>query len=280
MTSSQVMVVTGATNGIGLITAHALAQHGARVVLVGRSSERLAMAVSHIQATNPDASVDTVCADLSVQRDVLAVASHIKSHYNRIDVLVNNAGAYFATRQRSSDGIEMTWALNHMAPFILTNELLDLFRQSAPARIITVSSMAHQSAKINFDDIQGERRYSGWAAYAQSKLANILFTYELADRLQESDITVNCLHPGFVATGFAQNNAGFMARAMAVLQRLFAITPEKGAETSIFLATSPSVAQITGRYFVESKAVASSPASYDVTSRRRLWEISTKLSRL
>lgn len=280
MTSSQVMVVTGATNGIGLITAHALAQHGARVVLVGRSPERLAMAVSHIQATNPDASVDTVCADLSVQRDVLAVASHIKSHYNRIDVLVNNAGAYFATRQRSSDGIEMTWALNHMAPFILTNELLDLFRQSAPARIITVSSMAHQSAKINFDDIQGERRYSGWAAYAQSKLANILFTYELADRLQESDITVNCLHPGFVATGFAQNNAGFMARAMAVLQRLFAITPEKGAETSIFLATSPSVAQITGRYFVESKAVASSPASYDVTSRRRLWEISTKLSRL
>lgn len=278
MTSSHVMVVTGATNGIGLITAHALAQQGARVVLVGRSPERLAMAVAHIQATNPDASLDTVCADLSVQRDVLAVASHIKSHYDRIDVLVNNAGAYFATRQRSSDGIEMTWALNHMAPFILTNELLDLFRQSAPARIITVSSMAHQSAKINFDDLQGERRYSGWAAYAQSKLANILFTYELADRLQQSDITVNCLHPGFVATGFAQNNAGFMAGAMAVLQRFFAITPEKGAETSIFLATSPSVAQVTGRYFVDSKAVASSPASYDVTTRRRLWEISTKLA--
>jgi NAD(P)-dependent dehydrogenase (short-subunit alcohol dehydrogenase family) len=273
------MVVTGATNGIGLITAQVLAATGARVVLVGRSEQRLAQAVAHIQSISPDAQIDTVCADLSVQHDVYAVANHIKTNYERIDVLINNAGAYYATRQLSADGIEMTWALNHMAPFILTNALLDLFRQSAPARIITVSSMAHQSATINFDDIQGERRYSGWNAYAQSKLANILFTYELADRLQQTDITVNCLHPGFVATGFAHNNHGFMANAMALLQRFFAITPEKGAETSVFLATSPAVSTVTGRYFVDSVAVASSKVSYDVTSRRRLWEHSQKLVR-
>jgi NAD(P)-dependent dehydrogenase (short-subunit alcohol dehydrogenase family) len=276
---SQVMVVTGATNGIGLITAQALAATGARVVLVGRSEQRLAQAVAHIQASTPDASLDMVCADLSVQHEVYTVANHIKANYKRIDVLINNAGAYYATRQLSADGIEMTWALNHMAPFVLTNALLDLLRQSAPARIITVSSMAHQSAKINFDDIQGAQRYSGWNAYAQSKLANILFTYELADRLQQTDITVNCLHPGFVATGFAQNNIGFMANAMALLQRFFAISPEKGAQTSVFLATSPSVNTVTGRYFVDSTAVASSKISYDVTSRRRLWELSQKLVR-
>ncbi|MFM7679748.1 MAG: SDR family NAD(P)-dependent oxidoreductase [Roseiflexaceae bacterium] len=248
-------------------------------MLVGRSAQRLAQAVAHIQASTPDAQLDTVCADLSVQHDVHLVATHIKAHFERIDVLINNAGAYYATRQLSADGIEMTWALNHMAPFVLTNALLDMFRQSAPARIITVSAMAHQFAKINFDDIQGERRYSGWRAYAQSKLANILFTYELADRLQQSDITVNCLHPGFVATGFAHNKQGFMANELALLQRFFAITHEKGAQTSIFLATSPSVNAVTGRYFVDSKAVASSHVSYDVTSRRRLWELSQKLVR-
>jgi len=279
MVASQVMVVTGATNGIGLITAQALAATGARVVIVGRSEQRLAQSVAQIQAHNPDAQLDAVCADLSVQHDVHLVANHIKATYERIDVLINNAGAYYATRQLSADGIELTWALNHMAPFILTNALLDMFRQSAPARIITVSSMAHQSARMNFDDIQGERRYSGWNAYAQSKLANILFTYELADRLQQTDITVNCVHPGFVATGFAHNNQGFMANAMAFLQRYFAISPEKGAETSIFLATSPTVNAVTGRYFVDSKAVPSSPVSYDVTSRRRLWELSQKLVR-
>jgi NAD(P)-dependent dehydrogenase (short-subunit alcohol dehydrogenase family) len=274
------MVVTGATNGIGLITAQVLAATGARVVLVGRSEQRLAQAVAHIQSISADAQLDTVCADLSVQHDVYAVANHIKTSYERIDVLINNAGAYYATRQLSADGIEMTWALNHMAPFILTNALLDLFRQSAPARIITVSSMAHQSATINFDDIQGERRYSGLERICSVETGEtFLFTYELADRLQQTDITVNCLHPGFVATGFAHNNHGFMANVMALLQRFFAITPEKGAETSVFLATSPSVNAVTGRYFVDSMAVASSKVSYDVTSRRRLWELSQKLVR-
>jgi len=275
----RIMVVTGATNGIGLVTARALAHTGATVVLVGRSVERLAMAVADIRASAPDAHLDTICADLSSQAEVLHVADTIKARYSRIDVLLNNAGAFFTQRQLSVDGIEMTWALNHMAPFILTTALLDLFRSSAPARIITVSSMAHQAAQINFADVEGAKRFSGWNAYGQSKLANILFTYELADRLQQSDITVNCLHPGFVATGFAHNNTGFVAWANGLLQRYFAVSPEKGAETSIFLATSPTVAQITGRYFVDCNAVASARQSYDITSRRRLWELSQQMLR-
>lgn len=281
MTDQQrVMIVTGATNGIGRVTAHVLAQTGATVVLVGRSQERLARTTDEIRVDTPHARLDTICADLSTQAEVIAVADTIKSRYDRIDVLLNNAGAFYTQRQISVDGIEMTWALNHMAPFLLTNALLDLFRASAPARIITVSSMAHQAARMNFADIEGAVRFSGWNAYAQSKLANILFTYELADRLQQTDITVNCLHPGFVATGFAHNNTGVVAWANGILQRYFAVSPEKGAETSIFLATSPSVAQVTGRYFVDCNAVSSAPQSYDVTSRRRLWEMSLQMTRV
>lgn len=277
MTAQQpIMVVTGATNGIGFVTAQALAATGAHVVLVGRSQARLADAVATIQATHPGVQLASICADLSVQSEVLQLAETIKSRYQRLDVLINNAGAYFVKRQLSADGIEMTWALNHLAPFILTTALLPLLRASAPARVITVSSAAHQAATMNFDDLEGAKRYSGWTAYCQSKLANILFTYELADRLQQTDITANCLHPGFVATGFAHNNTGWFAQLNGVLQRFFAVPPEKGAETSIFLATSPTVEQVTGRYFVDCKAVPSSDRSYDVTSRRRLWEISQR----
>ena len=277
MSERRVMIVTGATNGIGFVTAKELARKGAHVVLVARSQERLNHAVSQIQASCADASLNTICADLSSQREVIRVAETLKSAYAHIDVLVNNAGAYFTSRQLSVDGIEMTWALNHMAPFLLTTSLLDTLRASAPARVITVSSMAHSWATINFDDLQGAQRFSGWSAYGQSKLANILFTYELADRLQQSEVTVNCLHPGFVATGFAHNNAHWFAQVNGLLQKLFAVSPEKGAETSIFLASDPSVAQVTGRYFVDCKAVPSSKISYDVTSRRRLWEVSQKM---
>ena len=277
MSERRVMVVTGATNGIGFVTAKELARQGAHVVLVARAQDRLDHAVAQIQSSCADASLSTICADLSSQRDVLRVADTLKSSHAHIDVLVNNAGAFFTTRQLSVDGIEMTWAVNHMAPFLLTTSLLDTLRASAPARVITVSSMAHMGAKMDFDDLQGERRFSGLRAYAQSKLANILFTYELADRLQQAEVSVNCLHPGFVATGFAHNNSGLFAQFNGLLQKLFAVSPEKGAETSIFLASDPSVAHITGRYFINSKAVPSSKISYDVTSRRRLWEVSQKL---
>lgn len=272
MNSEKIMIVTGATSGIGLITARGLAADATRVVLVGRSAPRLAAAVALIAQQVPNAQLDTIHVDLSSQAGVLAAADIIKQRYDRIDVLVNNAGAFFADYQLSVDGIEMTWALNHMAPFLLTTELIDLFRASAPARIITVSSAAHQGAKINFDDLEGKKRYSGWQAYAQSKLANIMFTYELANRLHDSDVTANCLHPGFVATSFAQNNTGWLAKVFAVMQRLAAISPEQGAETSIYLAQRDDVANITGRYFVKCNPVVSSDASYDITAQRRLWQ--------
>ena len=276
-TQEKIMIVTGATGGIGLITARELAAIGAKVVLVGRSAARLADAVALITQQTPDAQLDTIQADLSSQAEVCAVADTIKQRYDHIDVLINNAGAYYTTHQLSVDGIEMTWALNHMAPFLLTTQLLDLLRASAPARIITVASAAHQGATIDFDDLEGKKRFSGWKAYGQSKLANIMFTYELANRLLESDVTANCLHPGFVATGFAQNNAGWFAKFFAVMQRYMAITPEQGAETSIFLARSDSVVTTTGRYFDKCKPVPSSKVSYDVTTQRRLWQLSQNM---
>lgn len=276
-TQEKIMIVTGATGGIGLITARELAATGAKVVLVGRSAARLADAVALITQQTPDAQLDTIQADLSSQAEVCAVADTIKQRYDHIDVLINNAGAYYTTHQLSVDGIEMTWALNHMAPFLLTTQLLDLLRASAPARIITVASAAHQGATIDFDDLEGKKRFSGWKAYGQSKLANIMFTYELANRLLESDVTANCLHPGFVATGFAQNNAGWFAKFFAVMQRYMAITPEQGAETSIFLARSDSVVTTTGRYFDKCKPVPSSKVSYDVTTQRRLWQLSQNM---
>lgn len=276
-TQEKIMIVTGATGGIGLITARELAATGAKVVLVGRSAARLADAVALITQQTPDAQLDTIQADLSSQAEVCAVADTIKQRYDHIDVLINNAGAYYTTHQLSVDGIEMTWALNHMAPFLLTTQLLDLLRASAPARIITVASAAHQGAIIDFDDLEGKKRFSGWKAYGQSKLANIMFTYELANRLLESDVTANCLHPGFVATGFAQNNAGWFAKFFAVMQRYMAITPEQGAETSIFLARSDSVVTTTGRYFDKCKPVPSSKISYDVTTQRRLWQLSQNM---
>jgi NAD(P)-dependent dehydrogenase (short-subunit alcohol dehydrogenase family) len=276
-TQEKIVIVTGATGGIGLITARELAATGARVVLVGRSEARLADAVALITQQTPNAQLDTIQADLSSQAEVLAVANTIKQRYDHIDVLINNAGAYFTEQQFSVDGIEMTWALNHMAPFLLTTQLLDLLRASAPARIITVSSAAHQGAIIDFDDLEGKKRFNGWKAYGQSKLANIMFTYELAHRLEGSDVTANCLHPGFVATGFAQNNGGWFAKVFAVMQRYLAITPEQGAETSVFLARNDSVAPTTGRYFDKCKPVASSKVSYDITTQRRLWQLSLNM---
>jgi NAD(P)-dependent dehydrogenase (short-subunit alcohol dehydrogenase family) len=276
MLSDAVMIVTGATNGIGLVTARELAHTGATVVLVGRNHQRMDATLEHIRLVVPDAKLDSFVADLSRTSEVQLLANHIINTYPRVDVLVNNAGAFFQSRQLSADGIEMTFALNHLAPFTLTNLLLNHMRASAPARIINVSSAAHQGAVIDFDDVQLAKKYSGWKAYAQSKLANLLFTYELADRLQDADIMVNALHPGFVNTGFAKDQSLF-STFFGVLQKYFAITPEKGAQTSIYLATNQELNGVTGRYFVESKPVPSSRASYDYTARRKLWELSTKL---
>jgi NAD(P)-dependent dehydrogenase (short-subunit alcohol dehydrogenase family) len=277
MQSDAVMIVTGATNGIGLVTAHQLARTGATVVLVGRDHHRIESACAQIRAENPEAKLDSFMADLSRISEIQLLATHITQQYQRVDVLINNVGAFYQSRQLSADGIEMTFALNHMAPFVLTNLLLNLMRASAPTRIINVSSAAHQGAVMDFDDIQFANRYSGWKAYAQSKLANLLFTYELADRLQDADITVNALHPGFVRTGFANGDPSLFTTLFGTMQKYFAVPPEQGALTSIYLASDPNVNNITGRYFVNKQPVASSRASYDYTARRRLWDLSTKL---
>jgi retinol dehydrogenase 12 len=277
MHSDAVMIVTGATNGIGLVTARELARTGATVVLVGRNHQRIDDALAYIRTETPDARLESFVADLSRISEVQLLAQHIAHSFERVDVIVNNAGAFFQDRQLSADGIEMTFALNHMAPFVLSNLLLNQVRASAPARIINVSSAAHHGARIDFDDIQLSKRYSGWKAYAQSKLANVLFSYELADRLQDADISVNALHPGFVNTGFAKGPQSLFTTIFGMMQNYFAISPDQGAQTTLYLATNQDTQSVTGRYFVNSKPVPSSRASYDYTARRRLWDLSTKL---
>src|SRR6266568_3806786 len=231
------VVMTGATNGIGLAAAKKLAASGARLAIVARNPQRAAEAASRIGV-----DVDVLIADLSLQRDVRRVADEILQRYSEVDVLINNAGAMYSSRQLTADGIERTWAVNHLAPFLLTTLLLDRLTASAPARIITTSSAAHFSAQVPFDDLNAERGYSnmGYARYGESKLANILFTFELAMRLKGTGVTANCFHPGFVATSFNYNNGILMRLGMAV-GHLFARSPDKGAETLVWLADSPTV---------------------------------------
>jgi NAD(P)-dependent dehydrogenase (short-subunit alcohol dehydrogenase family) len=287
MTSMQgkVCLVTGATAGIGEVTARELARMGAIVVGVGRNPQKSASVEAAIKAATGNPNVEFLLADLSVQAQVRHLAEEFRSKYRRLDVLVNNAGGYFATRQETADGIELTFALNHLSYFLLTNLLLDILLDSAPARVVSVSSGAHTMGVINFDDLQGTRSFGGWGAYAQSKLANVLFTYELARRLEGSGVTATVLHPGFVATNFAHNNnegwtGKIASSAVKVLQRIVARTPEKGAETSIYLATSPEAEGVTGEYFSDKKAVKSSAASYDLQTARRLWQVSEEMTGL
>jgi NAD(P)-dependent dehydrogenase (short-subunit alcohol dehydrogenase family) len=204
------------------------------------------------------------------------VAEQFLAQYGRLDVLVNNAGAVFATRQVSADGYEMTMALNHLNYFYLTQLLQERLLGSAPARIVNVSSDAHRAGSIGFDDLMSERKYSGFRVYSMSKLANVMFTYELARRLEGSGVTANALHPGFVASNFGRSNGGMWGVLMPIAH-LFALSPERGAETSIYLAASPEVEGVTGRYFDKKQPVKSSAASYDVAAQRRLWEASEQL---
>jgi NAD(P)-dependent dehydrogenase (short-subunit alcohol dehydrogenase family) len=210
---------------------------------------------------------------------VRQLAEEFQRRFARLDVLVNNAGALFRRRCLSADGIEMTFALNHLTYFLLTNLLLDTLKASAPARVVNVSSDAHRGAQMRFADPQGEHRYSSWRAYSQSKLANLLFTYELARRLEGTGVTANAVHPGFVATGFGGNHRGLVGLVIRVA-KLAALSPQQGAETLIYLATSPEVEGITGKYFVRKHAVQSSSASYDQAAARRLWQLSAELTGL
>ncbi|HEV8652081.1 MAG TPA: SDR family oxidoreductase [Actinomycetes bacterium] len=274
----RICLVTGATSGIGAVTAEELAGRGATVVMIGRSAERTAATVDRIRRRTGSSTVEHLLADLSAQRDVRQLADQFTARHDRLHVLVNNAGAVFIRRHLSPDGLELTFALNHLAYFLLTNLLLDRLKASAPARIVNVSSDAHQRARIDFDDLQAERSYSV-AVYGRSKLANLLFTYELARRLQGTGVTVNALHPGVVATRFGTNN-GRVIRLLHPLLRPFLISPEQGARTVVHLATSSEVEGVTGSYFVKERPSSSSRASYDTAAAERLWRVSEEMTGL
>jgi len=258
-----------------LATASRLAGLGARVGLVGRDEARAGAAAGRLR--DGGAEVDVFLADLSSQRDVRALADQVLAAYARLDVLVNNVGGYWSTRHETVDGLERTFAVNHLAPFLLTNLLLDRLRASAPARVVTVSSGAQAMGRIDLDDLQGAQGYNGQRAYNQSKLANVMFTYELARRLAGSGVTANALHPGVVRTAFGQEDSSRWMRLMLPVVRPFMKSPERGADTSVLLASSPELERVSGRYFADGKEKRSSRASYDTEVAARLWRISAEL---
>src|SRR5215212_3265738 len=275
----KVCLITGATSGIGKATAMGLASMGASVVMVGRDRGRGEAALAEINEQSANASVDLMLADLSSQDEIHGLADNFKEAYPRLDVLVNNAGVFRSRRITTADGMEMTFAVNHLAYFLLTDLLLDVLKASAPSRIVNVASGEQRNGTIDFDDLQGEKGYKGAKAYSQSKLATVLFTYELARRLEGTGITANCLHPGVVGTNLGSGVSGifgFMVRALTPLMK----SPQKGAETSIYLASSPEVEGLSGRYFVKKDEARSSDVSYDERIASRLWEVSTELTSL
>jgi NAD(P)-dependent dehydrogenase (short-subunit alcohol dehydrogenase family) len=279
--SGKQVLITGATNGIGLAAAEALAARGARLAIVARSETRARDAVARItKAGGSGVNVDVLLADLSSQASVRRLAADVLDRYGHVDVLVNNAGAMFGTRQVTEDGIEATWAVNHLAPFLLTTLLLDRLKESAPARIVTTASDAHKGAHIPFDDLEARHSYRarGFGRYGESKLANILFTAELARRLEGTGVTANCFHPGLVASGFNRNNGRLFSAVMTVLKPL-SRSPEKGADTLVWLVESPEVAGESGGYFVDRRPVTPSAEARDMETAGRLWQVSEDQTR-
>jgi NAD(P)-dependent dehydrogenase (short-subunit alcohol dehydrogenase family) len=276
----KVVLVTGATDGLGRETVLTLAGAGATVVAAGRDPRKIATTVRDLVAQTGNTSVEGLVADLSSQEQVRRLAREFLDRYERLDVLVNNAGAIFERREETEDGIERTFAVNHLAPFLLTSLLLDVILESAPARVVTVSSVGHRSARLDFDDLQNARSYDGNQAYAQSKLANVLFTYELARRLEGTGVTANAADPGMARTNIGTNNKSVRAYLQLLAHRAMADSVERGARTSIYLASSPEVEGISGAYFADCKQVLSSPASYNGAVARRLWSVSEELTGL
>lgn len=278
----KICLVTGASSGIGKATALGLAEMGATVVTFCRDAARGQAALSEIKQKSGNSSVDLLVADLSSQEAIRRLATEYKSKYRQLHVLINNAGVYYTKRHVTVDGLEAMFAVNYLARFLLTNLLLDIIKTSAPARIINVAGAYHVKGKIAFDDLQGEKDFDGQRANHQSKLADVLFTYELARRLEGTGVTVNCLHPGMVATDLIDKDKDFprFFKYLYKLSRPLQKSPAKGAETSIYLASSPEVEGVTGRYFVDKKIAESSPESHDVQLAKRLWEVSEKLAKL
>ena len=275
----KVVIVTGGTSGIGKVTAFGLARKGADLILVGHNDERLRTACEEIRRTTGNNAVQPMLCDLSSLEEVRRLAGEFMEKHDRLDVLVNNAGLILRNRKSTVDGYEYTFALDHLAPFLLTNLLLDELMRAAPSRVVTVSSGAHFRGRIHFDDLMLENEWTPDKAYSQAKLANVLFTYELARRLEGTGITANCLHPGTVRTNFGQDFRGAFRIGIALF-RLFMISPEKGGRTSIYLASSPEVDGVSGKYFFKCRPSQSSQESYNLDEAKRLWEESERLTSL
>ena len=276
--AGKTVVVTGGTGGLGWQTALALAAMDARLVLIGRDPARGEAALDYLRRQSAGAAVEAHYAELSRLDGVRGIAATLGEKLDRIDVLVNNAGAIFNRREVTEDGLERTFALNHMGYFLLTLLLWDKLLRSAPARIVNVASEAHRGARLDFADLQSSKRYGGWKAYRRSKLCNILFTRELTRRLAGSGVTANCVHPGFCATGIGNNTSGWFRRGVRLAKRLFAIPPERGARTLIYAAAAPELAEVNGAYFIDCRPATPSPEAQDDESARRLWEVSARIA--
>ena len=271
----KIIMVTGATAGIGEVTTHNLAAMGATLILVARNEVKAKALQANIQQQT-GRQPEYLLADLSDLSQCRQLAKQFQAKHDRLDVLVNNAGAFFLNRQESVDGFELTLATNHLNYFLLTNLLLDSLKASENARIVNVASDAHRGNIINFDDLNNTQNYAGMRVYGQSKLANIMFTYELARQLEGTQVTANSLHPGFVRTNFAKNN-GWLSRLLVPVIQLAGISKEKGAETMTYLASSPAAEGVSGKYFEKKTAVSSSDVSYDEAAQKRLWDISVEM---
>lgn len=280
--NGKICLVTGASSGIGKATALGLARMGATVVIVCRDATRGGAALSEIKQKTGHNSIHLLVADLSSQKEIHRLADEYRSRYQHLHVLINNAGVYYTKRHVTVDGLEAMFAVNYLARFLLTNLLLDIIKSSAPARIINVAGAYHAKGKLNFDDLQGEKDFDGQRANHQSKLADVLFTYELARRLKATGVTVNCLHPGMVATDLIDKDKDFPVffKYLYKLSKPLMKSPAKGAETSIYLASSAEVEGTTSQYFVDKKIAESSPESHDTQLAQRLWGVSAKLTSL
>ncbi|HVU19710.1 MAG TPA: SDR family oxidoreductase [Rhizomicrobium sp.] len=274
--AAKTIVVTGGTSGIGEVAAVELATQGARIVLIARDPERAGITLSKLRNANPAAQHVSHLADLSRIAEMKRVSREIAQAEPEIDVLINNAGALFGKRQVTEDGLEMTFAVNHMAYFVVTNELLPNLKSGA--RIVSTASDAHQGAKLDFSDLQSEKKYSGFSVYGRSKLCNILFNRELARRIDGTGVTANCLHPGFVATRFGDNSGGMFQTIIKLGKPVGAISPEKGAETIVYLASSPEVEGKSGGYYYKKKIATPTREAQNDADARRLWDVSAKLA--
>jgi NAD(P)-dependent dehydrogenase (short-subunit alcohol dehydrogenase family) len=275
--NGKVVLITGGTSGIGKAAATALAGMGARVVVTGRNAARGEKALAEIRRDSGSDDVSLMLADLSRQAEVQRLAEEFRSDHDGLEVLVNNAGLILNKRNTTPEGIEETFAINHLAPFLLTDLLLDILERSTPSRIITVSSEAQKSAAIDFDDLQHARSYSAFKCYGRTKLANVMFTYELAERLEGTGVTANTMHPGAVSTNFGSTGSGPFTLIFRALKP-FMRSPEKGADTLIWLASAPELEGVSGRYYSDRKEILSHPQSYDPSARQRLWTASEALT--